>query len=88
MPRPQVEVIGVAENNLRAKRFERVLRNRLDRTGRAHRHKDRRLHGLVRKMKLRPTPASFCFRDHFEGCAHQRFYREALPPTCLRPTEP
>lgn len=40
-PRPKVEVIGVPEKDLDAEFFENVLRNALDRSQSAHRHKDR-----------------------------------------------
>jgi len=58
MARPQVEVVGVAEDDLRAQLFEHVLGDGLDGAGRAHRHEDRRLDGAVRQMKLPPPPAS------------------------------
>ena len=54
---PKVKMIGVAENDLRAKRLNRVLRHGLHAAGRAHRHEHRRLHGLMRQMQL-PAPAA------------------------------
>ena len=54
---PQVEVIGVAENNFSAQRFQHVLRDGFDRAGGAHRHEDRRLDRAVRQMHLSPPPA-------------------------------
>ena len=51
----QVEVIGIAENDLRAQRFEHVLRYGLDRSRRAHRHEDRRLDRPVRQMRSAPA---------------------------------
>ena len=56
--RPQIEVIGVAENDLGAQRFQHVLRNGLDRPGGAHRHEDRRLDSPVRQGEL-PAPAAW-----------------------------
>src|SRR5579862_4434952 len=38
--RPQVEVIGIAQNNLRAKFFQRVLGHAFHRRNRAHWHKN------------------------------------------------
>ena len=54
---PQVEVIGVAQDNFGAQRFQNVLRDGLNRAGGAHRHEDRRLDRAVRQMHLRPPPA-------------------------------
>ncbi len=38
---PQIQVVGVAEQNLHAKFFENVLRNAFDGSQRADRHEDR-----------------------------------------------
>ena len=40
-PWPQVEVIRIAENDVRAQLFERVLRHAFDRRHRSHRHEHR-----------------------------------------------
>ena len=45
----QIEVIGVAENDFGAERFEHVLRDGFDRALRADGHEDRRFHGLMGK---------------------------------------
>ena len=44
---PQIEMIGVAEDDLRSGIFEHRLRERFDRALRADRHKDRRIEGAV-----------------------------------------
>ena len=46
---PQIEMIGIAENDLGAQRLQNILGNCLHRASRAHRHKHRRLHGPVRQ---------------------------------------
>jgi len=48
----QVEVIGVAQDDLRAEGFKHVLGNGLDGSGSADGHEDRGLDGLVRQMEL------------------------------------
>ena len=53
----QVEVIGVAENDLGAERFNHVLRYGFDAAGRADRHEDRSFHHLVRQVHLRAAAA-------------------------------
>jgi len=67
---PQVEMIGVGEDDLRAQRFQHVLRNGLDRARGAHRHEDRRFYRPVGQTKLTAPPARFGFRDDFEGRTH------------------
>ena len=46
-PGTQIEVIGVAEDDFRAERFERVLGDGFDGALRADGHEDRRLDGLM-----------------------------------------
>src|SRR5436190_16817415 len=48
----QVQVIGVAEDDLRAGLFEVALAHRLDASLRADRHERRRLHDAVRRAQL------------------------------------
>jgi len=48
MSGPQIKVISVAENDLRAQGFEHVLGDGLDGAGCAHWHEDRGFHHLVR----------------------------------------
>ena len=58
----QIQMIGVAENDLGAQRLEHVLRNGFDGALRAHGHEDRRFDGLVGQVDA-PAPAaggSFC----------------------------
>ena len=49
----EVEVVGVAENDLRAELFEDFLGHGLDATCRSHRHEHRGFDGLVRQVHLR-----------------------------------
>src|SRR5271157_1136892 len=67
----QVEMIGVAQYDLRAQRFEHVLRNGLDAPRRAHRHKDRSLHSAVRQMHPPPPPAGLGCCAYLKFKAHQ-----------------
>ncbi len=55
MPRPQIQVIGVAENDLRAKAFEIRLRLAFHRGGRAYRHKRGRFDHSMRGGKTPET---------------------------------
>ena len=48
-------MIGVAENDLRAERFDDVLRHGLDAACRSDRHKDRSFDGLMGQMHLHAT---------------------------------
>ena len=57
--RPQQQVIGVGEQNLRARIFERAGQLRLHRRLRADRHEERRLHFVVQSAKgRRPAHAN------------------------------
>ncbi len=47
VPGPEIEVIGVAQNDPRAQLFQRTLWNCLDRSLGADRHEDWGLHGSV-----------------------------------------
>jgi hypothetical protein len=49
MARTQIEMIGVGENDFRAKLFERFLRERFDRGLSTDGQKERRLHHAVRR---------------------------------------
>ena len=66
----QVEMIGVAENDLRAERFDHVLRHGLDAARRSHRHEHRCFHGLMRQMHLRAPSAGFGGVEQIECEAH------------------
>ena len=48
MPRSKIQVIGIAQNDLRAQVFQNVLRDGFHRPSRAHRHECRGFHGAVR----------------------------------------
>ena len=49
--RPQHQMEGVAEHDLRAEAFELLGRHRLDRAVGAHRHERRRLDHAVRELE-------------------------------------
>ena len=70
VPGAQIEVVGVAENDLRAQRFEHVLGDGLDRSGRADRHEDRGFDGLMGQIEPRAAAAGGRFPDDFELEAH------------------
>ena len=53
--RPQIQVIGVVQQNLDAQLFQHVLRDGLHRPQRADRHKHRRLHLAMRREEA-PRP--------------------------------
>jgi hypothetical protein len=63
----QIEVIGVAEDDFRAERFQRVLRDGLDRAGGAYRHEDRGLYGAVGQIKASTAPAGLGGCKDFES---------------------
>src|SRR5262249_21366340 len=48
VPGAQIEMVGVAENDLRAQLFQHILRNALHRSSSSNRHKYRSLHLTVR----------------------------------------
>ena len=66
----QVEVIGVAENDLGAERFEDILRDCLDRSLGTDGHEDGRLDGLVREDETGTATAGSGFSDELEGRSH------------------
>ena len=47
MPWPQIEMVGIAQDNLGAQLFQDVLRNGFDRPSGAHRHERGRLYRAV-----------------------------------------
>ncbi len=66
----QVEVIRVAEDNLCAQRFERVLRDGFDRSLRADGHEHRRFHGLMGKAETSAASAGSSFGQELERLSH------------------
>ena len=62
----QIKMISIGENDLRAQRFQHILRDGLHRSRRAHRHKDRRFHRLMGQAKLPAPAARFGCRKNFE----------------------
>ena len=73
-PRPQQQVIGIREQDLRARILERLRELRLHRGLRADRHEERRLHFVVQRAETSPPArASPC------ACASRRkFKRDAI----------
>ena len=61
----EIEVVGVAEDYLRAERFKNILRDGLDGACCADGHKDRRLDDLMRQMQGR------CGAPRGRGCVEQ-----------------
>jgi len=53
----QVEMVGVAENDLSAEGFENILGDGFDGAGGANRHEDWSFDGSVREMELRAASA-------------------------------
>ena len=68
--RTQVEVIGVTEDDLGAERFQRVLRDGLDRSLCADGHEDRSFHGLMRKVETSAASAGGGFGQYLELLSH------------------
>ena len=64
VPGPKIEVIRIAENNLRAQPLDHVLRNGFDAAGRPHRHEYWRFHPLMRQLDLRSSPTGI-------GCVYE-----------------
>ena len=95
MAGPQVEVIGVAENDLRAERLENLLRNRLDRARRSDGHEYGCLDDLMRQIKTASPPTGGGLADQVEGKTHPMILssepgsskrtpcRVAVHPLCL-----
>ena len=66
----QIEMIGIAENDLRVQLLENVLRNGLDGAGGSHGHEHRGFHGLVRQMHLCAPAATVARVEQIECEAH------------------
>ena len=69
MPGPQVEMIGIGQQDLHAEIFGQVaLRESFDRGLRADRHEHRRFDGPVRRMQQSRTGTRVrAFGDNFKG---------------------
>ena len=68
MARPQIEMVGIAENDLGVELFEQVLRDRLDGTGGTDRHKGWGLDQAMRQRHGRtPRLPTFGFYMKSEG---------------------
>src|SRR5262249_39547671 len=67
--RPQIKMIGIAQDDLRAQLLKNVLGNGLHRTRRAARHKGRRLQGAVCSVNAAPARRAGLSLD-LEGKAH------------------
>lgn len=68
----QIEVIGVAQQNLDAKFLKNVLRNALDGPERPHRHKDRCLDFAVRSVDTAQSRSAIGLRNGKEKRGHSR----------------
>ena len=66
----KIEMVGIAENDLRAQRFKHVLRYSLDAAGGSHGHEHRGFHGLVRQVHLRAPTAGVRRIEQVECEAH------------------
>ena len=69
-PGRRYKVIGVAENDLGAQRFQHVLWNGLHRPGSPYRHEDRSFDGPVRQKELRAAPSGLGVVDQAELEGH------------------
>ena len=76
----QIKVIGVAENDLSAERFERFLRDGFDRSLRADRHEDGGFDGPMRQNQTRAASAAGARLQHFEGDVHGTILRDYGAP--------
>src|SRR5712692_6765840 len=70
VPRPEIEMIGVGEKNLRAEIFEGLLRKSLDRPGRADGQEHRRVNRAVRGAQPPKTRAAGVFAKNFKDVSH------------------
>src|SRR5260370_5917776 len=70
VPRPEIEMIGVGEKNLCAEIFEGLLRNSLDRPGRAHGQERRRINRAMRCVQPPKTRAAGVFVKNFKDVSH------------------
>src|SRR6202790_5827743 len=64
MPRTQIQMISIGENDLDAQLFERLVAQALYGRLRADRHEERRLHrpaGRIQNAAPRPSRSSFCY---------------------------
>jgi hypothetical protein len=68
------QVVGVAEDDLRAERLEIGVAHRLHRALRADRHERRRLDHAVRRAKLAPAGGAVGVRDGKAERRRQRLY--------------
>src|ERR1700758_2601157 len=66
----QIKMIGVSENDFRAKLFERFLRKRFDGSLRADRQKKRSLHDAVRRGQAATARAGGVDLQNFERKTH------------------
>jgi hypothetical protein len=78
--RTQVQVVRVAENDLRAGVLEIAMRDRLDGAARAHGHEHRRLDDAVRRVQDAAARLPLCVCD-FEP--HRRPASLFSPESCI-----
>jgi hypothetical protein len=70
MAGPQVKVIGIAENDLRAEGLKHILRDGLHCSLRSDRHEYRRFDSLMRQSEAAAASARVSFRDQLERWGH------------------
>ncbi len=81
--RAQIKVIGVAEDDFDAERFERVLRDGFDGALRADGHEDGGFDGLMGQEETAAAATGGCgFRENLELKAHQRILSVRLGWSC------
>src|SRR5260370_41295197 len=68
--RPEIEMIGVGEKNLRAEIFEGLLRKSLDRPGRADGQEHGRVNRAVRGVQAAKTRGAGVFVKNFKDVSH------------------
>jgi hypothetical protein len=68
--RTEIEVVSIAENDLRAEGFEHVLRDSFDSSGRAYGHEHRGFDRLVGKDELGATAAGLSLVKEVELKRH------------------
>ena len=89
MPRPQIKVIRIRQNDLRPPPpapipLQHILRHSLHRSHRPHRHKHRRLHAPMRQPQHPPPPPTLNNPQHLKLQTHPT----SLVPQVSRRTPP
>src|SRR5262245_40866459 len=83
--RPQIEVIGVAEDDLRSRLLQIAVAHRLDASLRANRHERRRLNDAVQHAQLaQPRTAVGCEQRAAERRGHATIRSDGPAEAALR----